>query len=359
MRTGIRGIRSAAALAVVLGVVVVGGVGCGGDKAAETAGGDPPKVGIVLSSAQVSAGKELGAGFMTGARAAGGEALVTGPPLADPPKQAEMFKELTDTAKGGIAIQASNPELIAGDLAAAAKGGFPLMAVDIKPAATSGLKTLVSNDNNLLGTLIADELINRLPPGSTGTVLVGSTRPGLAVMEQRMQGIRDGFARKLPGVKVSGPFDTQTDAAANLAAWKRLAAATPGALALIGTGSTDGGSLAAVHAETRGAWLAAGFDLDAKALAGVRDGQLVAIASPEHYLTGAVAGWLQARHARDRSPLPEGWIQTPSLVITMTNVAEIIARQQSDTEKAAWFTPQLDKITGDLPAYTKPLDQAR
>jgi ribose transport system substrate-binding protein len=343
----------------VLVVVALGMAGCGGERAAETTSGDRPTVAVVLSSSKLSVGRELGAGFRIGAETAGADAVVTGPPLADPPKQAEMFKEMTNTAKGGVAIQASNPELMAGQLAAAAKGGFPVIAVDIRPAATSGLKTFVGNDNHLLGVMIAEELARRLPPGSTGSVLVGSTRPGLPVMEQRLKGIRDGFARTLPGVRVAGPFDTQSDAAANLSAWRRLAAAAPGALALVGTGSTDGGSLAAVQAETKGDWLCAGFDLDGKALAGLRAGHLVAIASPEHYLTGAVAGWLQARHARSRGPLPEGWIQTPSLMITSANVSEIIDRQASEAGKAAWFKPKLDEITGDIPAHTKPLDPTR
>jgi ribose transport system substrate-binding protein len=339
-------------LAVALGVA-----GCGDGTAPVNTAGGRPTIAIVLSSAQLNVGKELGAGFMAGAQAAEADALVTGPPLADPPKQAEMFKDMTNRAPGGVAIQASDPELIAGELAATAKG-LPVVAVDIKPAATSGLKTFISNDNRLLGMLIADEVVERLPPGSTGTVLVGSTRPGLTVMEERVRGIRDGFAAKLPGVKVAGPFDTQPDATANLAAWKRLTAATPGALAFIGTGTADSASLAAVHAETKGGWLCAGFDLDAKALTGLRDGHLVAIASPEHFLAGAVAGSLQARHAQDRSALPEGWIQTPSLMITSANVSEIIARQESDASKAVWFKPQLDKVIGDIAAYTKPLSEA-
>jgi ribose transport system substrate-binding protein len=350
----VRGFRRAtpAALAVVLAVA-----GCGGDKGGQNSAATHPTVAIVLSSAQLSVGKELGAGFINGAESAGGQPMVTGPPFADPPKQAEMFKDATNSAKA-VAIQASNPELIADQVATAGKS-VSVIAVDIKPAATSSVKTFISNDNHLLGRLVAEDLIKRLPPRSTGTVLVGSTRPGLPVMEQRMQGIRDGFAAVLPGVKVAGPFDTQTDAAANLAAWKRLAAATPGALALIGTGSTDGGSITAVHAETKATWLGAGFDLDAKALTGLKDGHLVTIASPEHYLTGAVAGWLQARHAKNGSPLPEGWIQTPSLLITSANVAEIITRQESDAARAAWFKPSLDKITSGIAAYTKPLDQAR
>jgi ribose transport system substrate-binding protein len=335
-----------------------GGGGDGGEQPADTPSGQRPKVALVLSSSQLSAGKEMAAGFQNTAGLLGAEAVVSGPPLADPPKQAEIFKEMMNSAKGGIAIQATDAELIARELAAAVQGGFPVIAVDIKPAATSGVKTFVGNDNHQLGELLADELIGRLPAGSTGTVLVGSTRPGLAVMEQRMQGIRDRFAAKLPGVKVAGPFDTQTDVTANLASWKRLAAASPGALALIGTGSTDGPSIATVHAETKGKWLGAGFDLHPKTIAGLKDGELVAIASPEHYMAGALAGWLQARHAQDGTPLPQGWVQTPSLVITTKNLPEIIERQQSDEEKAAWFKPRIDEITADLPTHVRPLNPA-
>jgi ribose transport system substrate-binding protein len=342
-------------LAIALGVA---GCGAGGTAEVSTAAGRPT-IAIVLSSAQLSVGKELAAGFTAGAQAAGADVVVTGPPLADPPRQAEMFNEVATRATGGVAIQATDPELISGQLATAAKGGLPVVAVDVKPAVTAGLKTFISNDNRLLGQQIAEEVVKRLPPGSTGTVLVGSTRPGLTVMEERARGIRDGFAAKLPGVKVAGPFDTQSDKAANLAVWKRMTAASPGALAFIGTGTTDSASLAAVHAEKKkGAWLCAGFDLDVKALTGLRDGHLVAIASPEHFLAGAVTGSLQARHAQDPGALPEGWIQTPGLMITSANVSEIIARQKSDADKMAWFKPHLDKVVGDVAAYTKPLSEA-
>jgi ribose transport system substrate-binding protein len=345
---------SAPALTVALGLT-----SCGGEDAGQTVAENRPTVAIVVSSGKVSAGKELGAGYRLGAATADVDVLVTGPPIADPPKQAEIFKDMTNRAKGGVAIQASSPELIADELAAEAKDGFPLIAVDIKPAATSGLKTYVGNDNHRLGMQLAEELTRRLPPDSAGTVVVGSTRPGLPVMEQRVQGIRDGFAATLPDVKVAGPFDTQTDASANLAAWKRLAAATRGTLALIGTGSTDGGSIAAVRASSGGKWLAAGFDLDIKALTGLKEGQLVAIASPEHYLTGAVAGALQARHAKDGAPVPAGWIEIPGMIVTSANVAEIMARQASEEDKATWFKPHLDKIMDSVAGYTKPLNQAR
>jgi ribose transport system substrate-binding protein len=68
---------------------------------------------------------------------------------------------------------------------------------------------------------------------------------------------------------------------------------------------------------------------------------------------------LLAQHAKTGTAIPEGWIDTPGLLITPANIDEIIKRQESDAAKFAWFRPELEKITGNLPANTKPLDQAR
>jgi ABC-type sugar transport system substrate-binding protein len=117
-------------IAMAMTVVVAG---CG--KKPEPAAAHP-KIGMLLSSTQTNNAKQLGAGFAADAKLAGVEAVVDGPPINDPPRQAQMFKDLLGNAKGGIAIQASNPELIAGDLAKAVGDGTRLMAVDTKPAVT-------------------------------------------------------------------------------------------------------------------------------------------------------------------------------------------------------------------------------
>jgi len=337
--------------------LVVCASGCG-KGSTDTAAEGKPKVGIVLSSTNVSSVKELGAGFAAGAQEAGGEAVVTGPPINDPPKQSEMFKEMTGNAKSGISIQASNAELIAKQLSEAGKDGIPLLAVGTKPAQTSGVKGFVSANNFELGRQLAVEIAKKLPAGAKGTVVLGLTRPGLPTHDDRGSGIRAGLAEKLPAVRVLGPFDTQIDATANLAAWKRLVAANPKALAFLGSGANDSVNLATVRAETKGKWLAGGFDADPRALKAIKDGRMAVLASPEHFLQGSVAGWLQVRAAKDGKPLPEGWIEVPGLMITSANVDEILKRQESDAAKLAWFKPHIDKITGNLSTYTKPLDKA-
>jgi ribose transport system substrate-binding protein len=81
--------------------------------------------------------------------------------------------------------------------------------------------------------------------------------------------------------------------------------------------------------------------------------------SPEHYLKGAIAGRLQAEHAKARTDLPEGWIYTPGLVVTRANIDQIVRRQASEAAKSTWFAPGIAKIMGSLKSSIRPLADAR
>jgi ribose transport system substrate-binding protein len=166
--------------------------------------------------------------------------------------------------------------------------------------------------------------------------------------------MRDQFAKRLPRVTVIGPFDTKQDTVANLAAWRILVEANPHALAFLGTGDADGWNLAALRRQTRGKWLGGAYDLDPRSLQAVKEGNLLLV-SPEHFVKGALAGQLQARHARDGTPLPTGWLFTPGLDVTAANIDQIIARQASTSRREAWFAAQVDQIVHHLNNYLRPL----
>lgn len=328
--------------------------------AEEKTSGDRPVIGFVSQNTSRDFSNEMSQGFTAGAGIAGGvEAVVTGPPTHDGLKQVELFRDLITRAKGGIGVSAVAPELLAGPTAEVVESGIPVIAVaggQIAPGA--GIKLLVENDNYELGRLLADEAIKRLPPDSTGKIVLGSNSPAMPALDQRAQGMRDRFTEKLPKARVTGPLDTQRDAPANLAAWKTVVEANPDALAFLGTGDVDAINLAAIRASTKGTWLAGSFSLDPKALQGVKDGQLFALVSAEHFLKGAVAGWLLAERAKGKAKLPEGWFVTPGLVVSSSNVDEIANRQSSDN-KATWFSQQVSSLTADVDAHLKPLDQVR
>jgi ribose transport system substrate-binding protein len=340
--------------ALVLGLVLLSA--CGGATESEAL----PHVGFVVKRTGGSFAQEMTSGFHEGVGRIGGvSATVTGPPGQDGHKEVELFRDLTVAAIGGIAVATSEPALMAPSIGEALGQHVAVVGVDMRLTSSSGVKLHIGNDNYELGEKLADELIRRMPSDATGTVVLGNSAPGLAGFDDRADGIRGRFAEKLPGVLVLGPFDTQRDDEANRDAWRRLVAANPGALAFVGTGDCDGLNLAAIKSERSATWLVGGFGVDPRTLQAVRDGAMVATISPEHYLKGAVAGLLLARHATGAAALPEGWVETPGLTVTTANLDSILHRQESEKARKEFFQPQIDSFAEDPASWVRPLEQAR
>lgn len=319
-----------------------------------------PKVAMVITDSKLDFAKEMGDGFAAGSRAAGGvDARVVSLDIRGGPPQEARFAQLTKTAHDGIAVETLAPELFAKPLDAAAAAGVPLIAVDAPPVPGSKVALYVGNDNYRLGATLADEAATRLPPNATGTVVLGSPKPGLAPLDLRVKGMRDELAKRLPRVRVLGAFDVQQDESANEAAWQHLVTANPAALAFLGSGAADAFNLAAIRKRTGGRWLAGAFDIEPQSLAAVADGQLFALMSPEHFLNGAIAGELLAQDAKGDSAMPQGWFATPGLAITSANIGEITRRQASGAAREAWFRPKIASMLKERKTYLRPLAAVR
>jgi ribose transport system substrate-binding protein len=345
--------RSHAAVVLLAAGLIIGSAAC---SSGAKPSNEPRKVAFVVPATQLHFAIEMADGFRSGVKRVGGvETVVEGPPTVDGQKQLEMFQDLSKTTKSGISVFTLTPDLLAQPLADAANSGIPMIAVDNPPPPSSNIKLFVGNDNYALGQQLADEVIAKLPPNATGKIVLGTSQPGVPVLDQRASGMRDEIRKKLPGVTVAGPFDSGRGPAQNLAAWTTLVNANPTALAFMGCGDEDGYSLASIRKSTKATWTAAAFDLAPDALKAVKDGDLL-LMSPEHFVKGALAGRLQAKHAKDGKPLPEGWLYTPGLAVNQTNIDAIIARQASIEAKEAYFGPQIDKILGDK-SYLRPLSQ--
>ncbi|WP_191295985.1 sugar ABC transporter substrate-binding protein [Lentzea cavernae] len=331
--------------------------GCGAAKTSD----DPPTIGFLAQNNSRDFSKEMSEGFRAGVSIAGGvRAEITGPDTHDGLKQVELLKDLATRAKAGIGVSAVAPEIVAEPMAQVIGEGIPVMAVaggQVAPG--SGVKLMIENDGFELGTLLADAAADRLPADTTGKIVIGSNSPAMPALDQRVLGMRARLAERLPKLQVIGPLDTGRDLTTNLATWQRLADANPDALALLGAGDVDAINLAAVHAEKNAKWLAAAFSIDPKALQGVKEGHLFATISAEHFLKGAVAGWMLAQHAKSGRALPEGWFVAPGLLVQASNVDEIIGRQASEATRLEAARPQIDALTTNSMKYLRPLDQAR
>jgi ribose transport system substrate-binding protein len=316
---------------------------------------------MVVPSTEQNFAKEMAIGFGVGVKQVGGvEHMVAGTARMDPAGEAKVFQDLVKSKKAaaGITLFMHAADVFAPLIAEARAQNVPMIAVDNKFDATSKVPLYVGNDNYALGQMLADQAISRLPADAAGDIVLGTPLPGVPVLEFRAKGMRDQFTKRLPKVNVIGPFDTKTDPLVNRATWQKVVAAHPRALGFFGTGDADGYNLASIRKATRGTWLAGAYDLDPRSLQAVKDGSLLLV-SPEHFVKGAVAGRVQAQHAKDGKPMPEGWIYTPGLAITKANVDDIIERQESEDSKAAWFKPQIDTILSDRKTYLRPLSEAR
>ncbi|GAA4963337.1 sugar ABC transporter substrate-binding protein [Actinoplanes utahensis] len=320
--------------------------------------GGPLKVGFVVANKQLNFSQEMSLGFIAGVDAVDGVAAqVDGPNIVDGPRQLALFEEMVKIAGDGVSVFTLSPDLFTGPVAAAVGAGVPIIAVDSPLLPSAGVGLFIGNDNYELGRMLARKIIEKLPPKATGKIVLGTSAPGVPVMDQRVRGIRDEIRERLPDVTVFGPFDTKPEVEANLDAWGTLVKANSSALAFIGTGDADGWNLARIRRERAGQWLAGAFDIDEKSLAAVRAGDLVLV-SPESYLKGAVAGRLQAEHARSGKVLPQGWLYVPGLAVDAGNVDEVVARQATVATRAAAFAGVVDRILAD-PAHLRPLADVR
>ncbi|HEX8627367.1 MAG TPA: sugar ABC transporter substrate-binding protein [Catenuloplanes sp.] len=345
-------LRRWVAALLVLGVVTIA-TGCA--EPAKTAKA-LPKVGFVPQNTTFNYAVEMAEGFRSGVKQVGGvDAAVVGPAVVDGPAQLGMFQELTGGPIAGVAVHTAFGDLFAAPMAQAGTKGVAMMTLDSRPPPSSNVKLFVGNDNQQLGQLLADQVIEKIPADATGKIVIGSPTPGTHALDQRGVGMREQIRKRLPGVKVLGPFETKREAGLNLGTWTKLVKANPTALAFLGTGNADAISLAKLRASTGGTWQAGAFDLETDALNAVRAGQLVLV-SPEHFLKGAIAGRLLATQAKDRKPLPQGWLYLPGLAVNPSNINAIIARQASIEAKEAYFNPLVDKIIED-PASLRPLDK--
>jgi ribose transport system substrate-binding protein len=341
-------------LAIVVSLTLV--AGCGSSSGG---GGDGAKLGFAVATTSEDFAQQMAdGGKYAASKFDGVEVQVSGPPGVDGPAEVKLLQDLGRTATDGIAVENLAPDLFVRPMADIAKKDIPLVAVDTVPLDGSNVNTYVGNDNVGIGRMLAEEAIRLLGPDASGTVVVGTTVPGVPVLDQRATGIKEAFAEKLPNVKVLGPFETKIEPTLNFGIWNGLVKANPNALAFLGTGDQDSYNLAKIKQENKGTYLTAGFDLNAATLRAVKDGTNFATLSPEHFMKGAVAIRMLAEAATDGKALPEGWIDSGALLVTKDNVDEIIARQESDSAKDKWFGPKLEDFFKNLDSHLHPLKDA-
>jgi ribose transport system substrate-binding protein len=342
-------------LAAALTVFVAG---CGSSSGGSGKSG-PLDLAFVYSTTSQNPFEEMAFGAKAGAQDAGNVSLnETAPPNIDGSAEVTQFQSAIRTSPDGIAMETLTPDLFVRPLKQAADAGIPVVAVDTAPPAGTPVTLYIGNSNTELGESLAKEIIKHIPVGTTGDVVLGDDIPGLALLGQRLDGVKKVLQAERPTLTVLGPYNSGSEPTDNFNAWNNIVKAHPNAVAYIGAGSSDAVSLALIEKDTGHKFLVGSCDPDASALQAVKDGYAAALASPEHWLKGYVALRLLAEHARTGKALPQGWWNTGSLIINSANITEIIARQQNEQTRKQWFEAEANRELANPSAYLKPLSQA-
>jgi ABC-type sugar transport system substrate-binding protein len=344
------------------GLLVLAGCGsgdpspaAGGGSGCDTAG-SKLKLAFVYASTDQNPFQEMALGAKAAADQDGNVDLnEVAPNTIDGPKQVSLFQAAARTATDGIAYQTVTPDLFVRPLNEATSDKTPLIAVDAAPPAGTTVKTFIGNSNTALGELLGEAFVKANPP-ATGEVVLGNDIPSLQLLVQRMDGVQSVIKSKLPGMKISGPFDAKSPPTENFNAWKSLTQAHPGAAAFIGVGGQDGVSLPLIKKQTGLTFLAGSADLPPEAVAAVKSGAIFALSSPEHWMKGYIAMHLLIKSKRECTPLPEGWWNSGNLLVDKSNVDGILARQVSPESRTAYFQAEIAKQLATPPL--KPLAEA-
>ncbi|HJP79314.1 MAG TPA: sugar ABC transporter substrate-binding protein [Pseudonocardiaceae bacterium] len=314
---------------------------------------------FVYSTTSQNPFEEMAFGAKAGAQDAGNVSLnETAPPTIDGSAEVSQFQSAIRTSPDGIAMETLTPDLFVRPLKQAGDASIPVVAVDTAPPANTPVSLYIGNSNTELGESLANEIIKHIPVGTIGDVVLGDDIPGLALLQQRLDGVKKVLQAQRPTLTVLGPFNSGSEPTDNFNDWNNIVKAHPNAVAYLGAGASDAVSLALIEKDTGRKFLVGSCDPDASALQAVKDGYATALASPEHWLKGYVAIRLLAEHARTGKPLPQGWWNTGSLIINSANIDQIMARQTNEQTRKQWFEAEAGRQLANPGAYLKPLNQA-
>lgn len=275
-----------------------------------------------------------------------------GPQAFDPAAAVQAFQDAVSAGADALVFDALPNDVYAQPVS---QTTIPL-AQYIASVTTPDAPVLVGINQFDVGYSIADLIIGALPAGASGTVVAGNCAPGLKELDQRIQGIKDRFAQKLPSVTVEGPLETSQDPTTNQTAWQSIIQANADALGFVGVCDQDLPSLTRIRQQDASAtYLLAGAEIQQVSLDGIKDGIVVGAVGQNPYLEGYLPVRLLALELAGASVPQTGWINPGLDIVTAANVDAAIAREASPEAATAFYAPIVEEFFAtDIGAKARP-----
>ncbi len=287
-------------------------------------------------------------------QALGAKVDVQGPAGSSAQDAIAIFEGMVQRRLDGLVVVPAPGDVWVSPIRRAMKAGLPVLTANITSTASES-PAWFGQDEYQSGVLLAESLVKVLGERAKlpGKVVVGICHPGVAVLTARYKGVVKRLAQT--PLQVSEPRDVTVPSTTNYAAWESLISANPDAVAFVGLCSMDVPNLAKIKARTHGAWSVLGYDLTQEALDALRTGKADVLLGQNPYLQGYLPVRALVEHLKDKKPLPKGWVDVGTEVITAANVTEVYARETERELGRQRYAQAMKERYVDLGSLAKPL----
>jgi ABC-type sugar transport system substrate-binding protein len=270
--------------------------------------------------------------------------------------EVQEFQTAETSSPQGIGIMTTDPPDSATVEAQAEAAKIPVVSVDACSLPTANVPTCVANNNTGVGLGIGKVLCQKIGKKS-GEIVVGDDIPQLGLLGLRITGMETAIKACDPNATFSQINNVTAGPTTNEQAWTALVAANPNALAYIAPGDQDAVSFVDIENQTHKHYLVIACDVDPTAINGVKDGDILGLGDPQHFLKGYLAMYVLDHNART-GKLITGWWNPGSSTITKSNINAIIKREKSNANRYAYYKALLAKEIKSPNKYILPLSQA-
>jgi ABC-type sugar transport system substrate-binding protein len=276
----------------------------------------------------------------------------------DTPTHQGFFETAVQRGFDGIAVVTNPGDQWITPIQQAVDAGIPLIGANVTGLETA-LKAWVGQDEYNSGVILGGELLEALEAASIteGNIAVGNCAPAAQVLQDRDAGLRKAFEGT--SFNVLEAQEVLIPVPDNYGRWENIMAANPDAVAAVGLCSIDIPNLAQIKERSGGTWLIGGYDLDPPTLQAIQDGWAQVTVGQQEYLQGYLPVRALAEHLINGTPMIEGWLETPTEVVTAENVADYVSRQTDNEVQYDYYQEYMDENFADLEAAARPYDDLR
>ncbi len=297
----------------------------------------------VIKRGAEDAGKDLGV-----------DVEVTGPAKMESTATIALFEGMVQKKKDGLVVVPVPGSQWVKPIKTAVDAGIPVLTANgISEGSASSV--WVGQDEFQSGVVLAEQIRKQLEAQGkkSGTILVGICAPAMSVLQDRYNGFKKGMGGS--GFTVTDAKDVTAGNTTNYSQWESLVPSTPNIVAAVGLCSMDIPNLYKLKQRNKAAWLIGGYDLNKETLEAVKSGTCQVTLGQHPYLQGYLPVLALARRLRDKKPLPQGWLDVTTEIVTKENVDSVTPRENDPAAEKTWYKDFIAKNYADLNAVAKPM----